>query len=63
MSQQYIADHEYLKINLFSTPFLLDNEQLQFEMTETEFHKAKGRLLQKEKELRDLSDEEDVHRY
>ena len=59
-----MADQKYLKIDLFSTPlFLLDNEQLQFEMTETEFHKAKGRLLQKEKELRDLSDEEDVHRY
>ena len=57
-----MANQKYLKIDLFSTPFLLDNEQLQFEMTETEFHKAKQRLLQKQKESKDLSDEEDIHR-
>ena len=57
-----MANQKYLKIDLFSTPFLLDNEQLQFEMTETEFHKARERLLQKQKESKDLSDEEDIHR-
>ena len=41
---------------------VLDQEQLQFEMTETEFHKAKERLLQKQKEFTELSDEEDIHR-
>ena len=41
---------------------VLDQEQLQFEMTETEFHKAKERLLKKQKEFTELSDEEDIHR-
>ena len=41
---------------------VLDQEQLQFDITETEFHKSKERLLHKQKDYKDLSDEEDIHR-
>ncbi len=40
---------------------LLDQEQLQHDMTVTEFHKARERLLAKQKEYKDISDEEEIN--
>ena len=40
---------------------LLDQEQLQHDMTLSEYHKSKERLLAKQKEFKDITDEEEIN--
>ena len=45
----------------FSIFRLLDQEQLQHDMTLTEFHKSRETLLDKQKEYKDITDEEEIN--